>query len=154
MDYKLPQNLKNNFDGKKYESNFIYKNISISEIIKIETGDIEEVYNIEVEDNNNYFYNNILVHNCQNTSPQQIRMFLTRIGENCKIVMTGDPMQSDIRGINGLSDAVKRFNNIPDIGIVEFSDKDIVRHPIVALIEQKYKEDIKENCNNIKLIAK
>ncbi len=66
-------------------------------------------------------------------------MFLTRIGENCKIVITGDPLQSDIHGVNGLVDAVKRLQGVKNLGIVEFSGEDIFRNPIVADIEDKYK---------------
>lgn len=74
----------------------------------------------------------------QNTKPEQIKMFLTRIGENCKIVITGDPKQSDVKCKNGLSDAIERFADTNQIGIVEFNEEDVLRHPMVALIEKKY----------------
>ena len=74
----------------------------------------------------------------QNTSPEQIRMFLTRIGYNCKIVITGDPLQTDVRGKNGLVDACERLDGIHGLGIVEFSEEDIMRNPIVAQIEGRY----------------
>ena len=81
----------------------------------------------------------VLLDEAQNTRPEQIRMFLTRIGENCKIVITGDPLQSDIHGMNGLVDAVKRLKGVNNLGIVEFSKEDILRNPIVSDIEDKYK---------------
>jgi phosphate starvation-inducible PhoH-like protein len=80
----------------------------------------------------------VLLDEAQNTTPKQMKMFLTRIGENCKIVMTGDPKQTDIRGANGLTDIVTRLEGVPDIGIVRFSDEDVVRHEIIKIIEKKY----------------
>jgi phosphate starvation-inducible protein PhoH and related proteins len=74
----------------------------------------------------------------QNTKPEQVKMFLTRIGENCKIVITGDPKQSDIKGKNGLAHAIELFADTDQIGIVEFNEEDILRHPMVAIIEKKY----------------
>lgn len=78
----------------------------------------------------------------QNTRPEQIRMFLTRIGENCKVVITGDPFQSDIKGKNGLVDAIERLNGVNNLGIVHFGKDDIFRNPIVAEIESRYDRTI------------
>jgi len=83
----------------------------------------------------------VLLDEAQNTTPQQVRMFLTRMGENCKVVMTGDPDQSDIKTKNGLVDAVERLPGVTGLGIVQFNYDDVVRHPIVAEIEGKYKEE-------------
>lgn len=80
----------------------------------------------------------VLLDECQNTTPKQMKMFLTRIGEGSKIVMTGDPNQSDIRGTNGLVDIVTRMNNVPDVGIVRFGMEDVVRHEIVKVVEERY----------------
>ena len=77
----------------------------------------------------------------QNTIPEQVRMFLTRMGENCKIVITGDPAQNDIRGRNGLVDAIERFSDTEEIGIVQMHHKDIVRNALVQMIDQKYADD-------------
>jgi len=74
----------------------------------------------------------------QNTTPEQVRMFLTRIGDNCKVVITGDPKQTDIRGKNGLVDAVERLQGVNNLGIVEFTEEDILRNPIVIDIEKRY----------------
>lgn len=82
----------------------------------------------------------------QNTKPEQVKMFLTRIGENCKIVITGDPRQSDIKGRNGLSHAIELLSDVNGIGIVEFNEDDILRHPMVAMIEKKY-NGYSSNCN-------
>ena len=74
----------------------------------------------------------------QNTLPSQMRMFLTRIGSNSNIVVTGDVNQSDIQGTNGLSDAITRFENVRDVGVIGLSNDSIVRDPIVGVIEEKY----------------
>ena len=83
----------------------------------------------------------VLLDEAQNTSPEQIRMFLTRIGENCKVVITGDPLQSDIKGTNGLVDACERLEGIDGLGIVKFTEGDILRNPIVAEIEKRYMQE-------------
>ena len=82
----------------------------------------------------------VLLDEAQNTKPEQIRMFLTRIGEGCKVVITGDPHQSDVKGLNGLVDAVERLKGVTSLGIVRFNKEDIVRHPIVSEIESRYEE--------------
>jgi len=66
-----------------------------------------------------------------------MKMFLTRIGEGCKVIVDGDPSQSDIFD-SGLIDAVKRTQYIPSVKIIEFSRKDVVRDDIVAEILQAY----------------
>lgn len=83
----------------------------------------------------------VVLDEAQNTSPEQVRMFLTRIGDNCKVVITGDPFQSDIRGKNGLVDACERLVGVKDLSIIRFTKEDIVRNPIVAEIEERYSEE-------------
>lgn len=77
----------------------------------------------------------------QNTIPEQMRMFLTRIGENSKYVITGDITQSDINGNghkDGLTDAIDRFRDEEGFGIIELTSESIVRHPIIKVIEEGY----------------
>jgi phosphate starvation-inducible PhoH-like protein len=83
----------------------------------------------------------VILDEAQNTSPEQVRMFLTRIGENCKVVITGDPHQTDVRGKNGLVDACERLEGVKNLSIVKFTKEDIVRNPIVAEIEERYYEE-------------
>jgi phosphate starvation-inducible PhoH-like protein len=68
----------------------------------------------------------ILVDEAQNLTKTELKMLLSRIGKNCKIVLSGDPKQVDISD-SGLGDAVKRLENLPGIEIVRFLDEDIVR---------------------------
>lgn len=76
----------------------------------------------------------------QNTTVPQMKMFLTRLGEGSRMVVTGDPTQSDLpRGTrNGLLDAVARLQGFADVGVVEFDVRDIVRHPLVEQIVRAY----------------
>ena len=80
----------------------------------------------------------VILDEAQNTKPEQIRMFLTRIGDNCKVVLTGDPNQTDIGTKNGLVDACERLKGVSSLDIVKFTNDDIIRNPIVAEIEERY----------------
>lgn len=85
------------------------------------------------------FKNSIVVADeCQNTSPEQMRLFLTRVGEGSKAIITGDLRQTDIRGNNGLKDAVIRLEGVKNLAVCELSQKSIVRSEIVAAIEERY----------------
>jgi phosphate starvation-inducible PhoH-like protein len=82
----------------------------------------------------------VILDEAQNTTPVQMKMFLTRLGENARMVVTGDLSQIDLpRGTrSGLQDALDTLRDVPEIGIVEFGEGDIVRHPLVARIVQAY----------------
>ncbi len=94
----------------------------------------------------------IILDEAQNTTPEQMKMFLTRLGNGSKAVVTGDLTQTDLpRGTrSGLSIATMILKNIEDIGIHEFSDRDVVRHRLVQKIimaYDRYERDrkVKEN---------
>lgn len=74
----------------------------------------------------------------QNTTPTQMKMFLTRIGHDCKVVVNGDIQQKDVRGICGLEDAVKRISHIPSVKVVEFGRGDVVRSGLTQEIVEAY----------------
>src|SRR5262249_53638227 len=76
----------------------------------------------------------------QNATVPQMKMFLTRMGQNARIVVTGDITQTDLpTGIrSGLADAVERLGRIPGIGTVLLDRSDIVRHPLVQAIVNAY----------------
>ena len=80
----------------------------------------------------------VILDEAQNTSPEQMKMFLTRIGEECKVVINGDIKQSDIRGPNGLADAVNRMKSLNDVHIHQFERDDIVRSGLVREIIDRY----------------
>ena len=81
----------------------------------------------------------------QNTTVPQMKMFLTRMGEGSRMVVTGDPTQSDLEDgrKNGLQDAALRLRGYKDIGIVEFTTRDIVRHPLVEQIVKAYEAPLR-----------
>ena len=79
----------------------------------------------------------------QNATETQIKMFLTRIGENSKLVVNGDPSQVDLLNKNhsGLVKSRDVLNKINEIKIIEFDHKDVVRHPLVSKIIQAYQKN-------------
>ncbi|MDF2820050.1 MAG: Phosphate starvation-inducible protein PhoH, predicted ATPase [Clostridiales bacterium] len=82
----------------------------------------------------------IVLDEAQNTTPPQMKMFLTRIGFGSKAVITGDITQRDlpVGQKSGLNEALNIINNINEIGIVKLSNKDVVRHPLVQKIVEAY----------------
>jgi phosphate starvation-inducible PhoH-like protein len=76
----------------------------------------------------------------QNTTPAQIKMFLTRMGEGTRMVITGDPTQVDLPSgqRSGLSDALNILDGVDGIGVARFDERDVVRHPLVARIVAAY----------------
>src|SRR6266852_9401282 len=82
----------------------------------------------------------IILDEAQNTTPEQMKMFLTRLGFGSKVVVTGDITQTDLpRGQqSGLRDALGLVEGIRGIGVVHFSDADVVRHPLVAALIRAY----------------
>ena len=81
----------------------------------------------------------ILVDECQNMTKTEFKMLLTRIGRNCKMILSGDPDQADIPD-SGLGDAVRRLEGIPGIEVVRFLDSDIVRSAMCKRIIIAYKD--------------
>ena len=88
----------------------------------------------------------VILDEAQNTTPVQMKMFLTRLGENSRMVITGDMSQIDLPlGVpSGLRDALDIVEGIPGIGIVRFTDADVVRHPLVTRIVRAYAERDKD----------
>ena len=88
----------------------------------------------------------VILDEAQNTTPQQMKMFLTRLGMNSKMVITGDFTQVDLpRGVpSGLRDALDNLEGIRGIGFVHFGKQDIVRHPLVSAIVERYDERERE----------
>ena len=82
----------------------------------------------------------IILDEAQNTTPAQMKMFLTRIGYGSKAIVTGDITQIDLPGDkrSGLKEAAKILKNIEDIAFCTFTEKDVVRHPLVQQIIKAY----------------
>ncbi len=86
----------------------------------------------------------IILDEAQNTTKGQMKMFLTRLGFNSKMVITGDVTQVDLphRSDSGLIDATKLLRDIDGIGIVKFEKYDVMRHPLVSEIINKYEAEV------------
>ena len=82
----------------------------------------------------------VILDEAQNTTPAQMKMFLTRMGMNAKFMVTGDPGQVDLPRniISGLKDALMILKDKKNIGIVHLNDKDVMRHPIVKEVIDSY----------------
>jgi phosphate starvation-inducible PhoH-like protein len=85
----------------------------------------------------------IILDEAQNTTAQQIKMFLTRLGANAKMIVTGDTTQIDLppTAKSGLVHAMEILEHVPGIGKVKFSKKDIVRHKLVQRIVEAYEKE-------------
>ena len=83
----------------------------------------------------------VILDEAQNTTREQMKMFLTRFGQNSRMVICGDPKQVDIPGgdrMSGLADAVTKLENVEGIAVSRFTSADVVRHPIVGRIVEAY----------------
>ena len=89
----------------------------------------------------------IILDEAQNTTPAQMKMFLTRIGFGSKVVVTGDATQKDLgpQVESGLDVALKVLKNVEEIGIIKLTSKDVVRHPLVQKIVLAYEDFEKKN---------
>ncbi len=83
----------------------------------------------------------VILDEAQNTTPIQMKMFLTRIGDDCRVVINGDLQQSDVRGGNGLADALQRMEGLPSVYIHHFQRDDIVRSGLVRHIIDRYEHE-------------
>jgi phosphate starvation-inducible PhoH-like protein len=82
----------------------------------------------------------VILDEAQNTTPTQMKMFLTRLGENSRMVVTGDLSQIDLPkgAVSGLQDAVDTLRDVESVDFVYFSDRNVVRHPLVSRIVRAY----------------
>ncbi|MDY5955951.1 PhoH family protein [Frisingicoccus sp.] len=97
----------------------------------------------------------IVLDEAQNTTPAQMKMFLTRVGFGSKVIVTGDLSQKDLPSgqSSGLDVALKVLKNIDDIGISMLSNKDVVRHPLVQKIVKAY-DDYEHRTERVSRIKK
>ena len=90
----------------------------------------------------------VILDEAQNTTPMQMRMFLTRLGEGSRMVITGDPSQTDLPGgqRSGLADAVETLANVEGVRFVRLGAQDVVRHDLVTRIVEAY--DVRDRKSN------
>ena len=110
---------------------------------KIETGEIE-IAPLAFMRGRTLKNSFAILDEAQNATLTQIKMFLTRIGENSKIVVNGDPSQIDLinKSQSGLVKTKKILNKIKEIKLIEFDHRDVVRHPLVTKIIQAFNKNI------------
>ena len=116
--------------------------LSFSEVIKkIESGFIEiaPLAFMRGRTLSNAF---IILDESQNTTAVQMKMFLTRLGENSKMIITGDLSQVDLPSgtKSGLRESINILKNVDEIGFLEFTDNDVVRNPLVSKIVKNYEK--------------
>lgn len=87
----------------------------------------------------------VILDEAQNTTPVTMKLFLTRIGENCKVIVNGDVSQKDISGESGLADAVNKLSHLASVKHIKFSKDDIVRSGIVQEIVEAYEQPESNN---------
>jgi phosphate starvation-inducible PhoH-like protein len=81
----------------------------------------------------------VLVDECQNLTKREFHMLLSRIGKNCKVILSGDPRQVDIPD-SGMEDAMERLRGVRGIDVVEFLEEDIVRSSMCKSIIKAYRD--------------
>jgi len=88
----------------------------------------------------------VILDEAQNTTAMQMKMFLTRLGENSRMIITGDPSQVDLPSgqISGLAEATRLLKNVEGIGIVTYTANDVIRHELVARIVDAYDNDTRK----------
>ena len=108
---------------------------------KIEVGDIE-IAPIAFMRGRTLKNSFAILDEAQNATDTQIKMFLTRIGENSKIVINGDPSQIDLpnKSLSGLNRSKKLLGHLKEISVVDFDHSDVVRHPLVSKIVKAYSD--------------
>lgn len=82
----------------------------------------------------------VILDEAQNTTPKQMKMFLTRIGNYSTVIVNGDEDQCDLPGPSGLTDSIQRISYIPHIKVVRFTDADVVRSGLAQEIVQAYSQ--------------
>jgi phosphate starvation-inducible PhoH-like protein len=93
----------------------------------------------------------IILDEAQNSTTMQMKMFLTRLGEHSKMIVTGDPTQIDLRPgeMSGLNEATRILDGVEGISIVRFTGADVVRHPLVQRIVDAYEQDDRADAEHL-----
>lgn len=141
----LPGNLEEKLDPYIFPSYYLLNKI-IGKDAREKLKDVEviEVFALAYMRGMNIDNSILIFEEAQNSSPNQMKLLLTRIGSNSKFFISGDLEQTDRykdKKQSGLYDAITRFNFINDIATFEFNEKDIVRNPLISKILQKYDEN-------------
>jgi phosphate starvation-inducible PhoH-like protein len=118
----------------------LYELMQFEDVIRLEEAGVIEIAPLAYMRGRTLSHSFVILDEAQNTTVSQMKMFLTRLGEGSVMVVTGDPSQSDLDSgtRNGFTDAVRRLRGFAGVGVLEFSAKDIVRHPLVQQIVRAF----------------
>jgi phosphate starvation-inducible PhoH-like protein len=140
----LPGNVEEKLDPYIFPSYYLLNKIIGKEAReKLKEAEIIEVQALAYIRGWNIDNTILIFEEAQNSTPNQMKLLLTRIGFNSKFFISGDLEQTDRykdKKQSGLWDALQRFKNIDDVGVFEFSDKDIVRNPLISKLLKRYEE--------------
>ena len=140
----LPGNLEEKLDPYIFPSYYLLNKIIGKEAReKLKDLEVIEVFALAYMRGMNIDNSILIFEEAQNSTPNQMKLLLTRIGSNSKFFISGDLEQTDrYKDIkqSGLYDAITRFNFVNDISIFEFSQNDVVRNPLITKILKKYEE--------------
>lgn len=141
----LPGNLEEKLDPYIFPSYYLLNKIIGKDAReKLKDSEIIEVFALAYMRGMNIDNSILIFEEAQNSTPNQMKLLLTRIGFSSKFFISGDLEQTDRykdKKQSGLYDAITRFNFINDIATFEFNDKDVVRNPLISKILKKYDED-------------
>jgi phosphate starvation-inducible PhoH-like protein len=140
----LPGNVEEKLDPYIFPSYYLLNKIVGKEAReKLKEAEIIEVFALAYMRGMNIDNTILIFEEAQNSTPNQMKLLLTRIGYNSKFFISGDLEQTDRykdKRQSGLWDALQRFKSIDDVGVFEFSDKDVVRNPLISKLLKRYEE--------------
>jgi len=140
----LPGNVEEKLDPYIFPSYYLMNKIIGKEAReKLKENDIIEVFALAYMRGMNIDNSILIFEEAQNSTPNQMKLLLTRIGFNSKFFISGDLEQTDRykdKTHTGLYDALKKFKDLEDVGIFEFEMKDVVRNPLIGKLLKRYED--------------
>ena len=140
----LPGNVEEKLDPYIFPSYYLMNKIIGKETReKLKEIDVIEVFALAYMRGMNIDNSILIFEEAQNSTPNQMKLLLTRIGFNSKFFISGDLEQTDRykdKTHSGLYDAIKKFKDLTDVGVFEFDTKDVVRNPLIGKILKRYEE--------------
>ena len=138
----LPGNVEEKLDPYIFPSYYLMNKIIGKEAReKLKQIDVIEVFALAYMRGMNIDNSILIFEEAQNSTPNQMKLLLTRIGFNSKFFISGDLEQTDRykdKRHSGLWDAIEKFKDLPDVGVFEFDNKDVVRNPLISKILKRY----------------
>jgi phosphate starvation-inducible PhoH-like protein len=140
----LPGNVEEKLDPYIFPSYYVMNKIIGKEAReKLKENDIIEVFALAYMRGMNIDNSLLIFEEAQNSTPNQMKLLLTRIGFNSKFFISGDLEQTDRykdKTHSGLYDAIKKFKDLSDVGVFEFDTQDVVRNPLIGKILKRYED--------------